>query len=183
MLAMAAGTLVYGTLADRIGRLPTLIGGLALFSGGAAIGGLAPSIEVLIAGRILQGLGAACGVVLARTMVSDVYGRDRLPQMIAYLTTAYVLGPMFAPAIGGGLADTLGWQSIMVLPAVFGLATILLAVAVIGETRPGAAGRSSGPGSRRRMGGCSGCGASSSTWPTRPSARPPSCRPTRARPI
>ncbi len=137
MLAMAAGTLVYGTLADRIGRLPTLIGGLALFSGGAAIGAVAPTIELLIAGRILQGLGAACGVVLARTMVSDVYGADRLPQMIAYLTTAYVLGPMFAPAIGGGLADALGWQSIMVLPAAFGLATILLALAVIGETRPG----------------------------------------------
>ena len=138
MLAMAAGTLVYGALADRIGRLPTLIGGLALFSGGAAIGALAPSIELLIAGRVLQGLGAACGVVLARTMVSDVYGEDRLPQMIAYLTTAYVLGPMLAPAIGGGLADTLGWQSIMTVPAVFGLATILLAVIVIGETRPGA---------------------------------------------
>ena len=139
MLAMAAGTLVYGALADRIGRLPTLIGGLALFSGGAAIGALAPSIELLIAGRVLQGLGAACGVVLARTMVSDVYGEDRLPQMIAYLTAAYVLGPMLAPAIGGGLADTLGWQSIMTVPAVFGLATILLAVTVIGETRPGAA--------------------------------------------
>ena len=97
MLAMAAGTLVYGTLADRIGRLPTLIGGLALFSGGAAIGAAAPTIELLIGGRILQGLGAACGVVLARTMVSDVYGKDRLPQMIAYLTTAYVLGPMIAP--------------------------------------------------------------------------------------
>ena len=139
MLAMAAGTLVYGTLADRIGRLPTLIGGLALFSGGAAIGAAAPSIELLIGGRVLQGLGAACGVVLARTMVSDVYGKDRLPQMIAYLTTAYVLGPMIAPVIGGGLADTLGWQSIMVVPAAFGLATILLAVFVIGETRPRAA--------------------------------------------
>ncbi len=139
MLAMAAGTLVYGTLSDRIGRLPTLIGGLALFSGGAAIGAAAPSIEMLIAGRVLQGLGAACGVVLARTMVSDVYGKDRLPQTIAYLTTAYVLGPMIAPAIGGGLADTLGWQSIMVVPAVFGLATILLAATVIGETRPAAA--------------------------------------------
>ena len=139
MLAMAAGTLVYGTLADRIGRLPTLIGGLALFSGGAAIGAAAPTIELLIGGRILQGLGAACGVVLARTMVSDVYGKDRLPQTIAYLTTAYVLGPMIAPALGGGLADTLGWQSIMVVPAAFGLATILLAVFVIGETRPHAA--------------------------------------------
>lgn len=144
MLAMAAGTLVYGTLADRIGRLPTLIGGLALFSGGAAIGAAAPTIELLIGGRILQGLGAACGVVLARTMVSDVYGRDRLPQTIAYLTTAYVLGPMIAPVIGGGLADTLGWQSIMVVPAAFGLATILLAVVVIGETRPRAA--APGPG-------------------------------------
>ncbi len=139
MLAMAAGTLVYGTLADRIGRLPTLIGGLVLFSGGAAIGAAAPTIELLIGGRVLQGLGAACGVVLARTMVSDVYGKDRLPQMIAYLTTAYVLGPMIAPVIGGGLADTLGWQSIMVVPAAFGLATILLAVFVIGETRPRAA--------------------------------------------
>ena len=138
MLAMAAGTLVYGALADRIGRLPTLIGGLALFSGGAAIGAAAPSIELLIAGRVLQGLGAACGVVLARTMVSDVYGADRLPQMIAYLTVAYVVGPMLAPTIGGGLADTLGWQSIMILPAGFGLATIVLAVAVIGETRGGA---------------------------------------------
>ena len=144
MLAMAAGTLVYGTLADRIGRLPTLIGGLALFSGGAAIGAAAPTIELLIAGRILQGLGAACGVVLARTMVSDVYGAERLPQMIAYLTTAYVLGPMLAPAIGGGLADTLGWQSIMILPAGIGLAIMLLAFAVIGETRRGAPGP--GPG-------------------------------------
>ena len=137
MLAMAAATLAYGALADRIGRLPTLIGGLVLFSGGAAIGAAAPSIELLIAGRILQGLGAACGVVLARTMVSDVYGEERLPQMIAYLTAAYVIGPMLAPTIGGGLADTLGWQSIMILPAAFGLVTIALAVAVIGETGRG----------------------------------------------
>ena len=140
MLAMAAGTLVYGALSDRIGRLPTLIGGLALFSGGAAVGAAAASIEMLIAGRILQGLGAACGVVLARAMVSDIYGKERLPQMIAYLTTAYVVGPMVAPVIGGGLADTLGWQSIMILPAAFGLATMLLAVTVIGETGRGAAG-------------------------------------------
>ncbi len=137
MLSMAMGTLVYGAVSDRIGRLPTLIGGLALFSGGAAVGAVAPSVEVLIGGRVLQGLGAACGVVLARTMVRDVYGEERLPQMIAYLTTAYVVGPMVAPAIGGGLADTLGWQSIMIVPAVFGLATILLAIVVIGETQRG----------------------------------------------
>ena len=143
MLAMAAATLAYGALADRIGRLPTLIGGLVLFSGGAAIGAAAPSIELLIAGRILQGLGAACGVVLARTMVSDVYGEERLPQMIAYLTAAYVIGPMLAPTIGGGLADTLGWQSIMILPAAFGLVTIALAVAVIGETGRGGRARRS----------------------------------------
>ena len=101
MFAMALGTLIYGSLSDRLGRLPVLIGGLVLFTGGAAIAAIAPSITVLIIGRALQGLGAACGVVIARAVVSDVYGADRLGQMIAYLTAAYVIGPMASPPLGG----------------------------------------------------------------------------------
>ncbi len=137
MFAMAFGTLVYGSLSDRLGRLPVLIGGLALFTAGAAIAALAPSIEILIAGRILQGLGAACGLVIARTVVRDVYGADRLGSMIAYLTAAYVIGPMISPPIGGMLGDAFGWQSILVVPAVFGLLVVVVAVVVIGETRQG----------------------------------------------
>jgi DHA1 family bicyclomycin/chloramphenicol resistance-like MFS transporter len=82
----------------------------------------------------LQGAGAGCGLVLARAIARDVYGVDQLGKMIAYLTTAYVLGPLTAPPIGGLLTDQFGWESILILPAVFGLIAIVIAPTVIGET-------------------------------------------------
>lgn len=135
MVAMAVATLCYGSLSDRFGRLPVLVVGMALFAGGAAIGAIAPTIEILIGGRILQGLGAACGMVMARAILRDVYGTARLGQMFAYLTTAYIIGPMLAPPLGGFLTDAFGWQSILIVPAAFGGLGLLIAVAVIGETR------------------------------------------------
>jgi len=88
MFAMAIATLFYGSLSDRFGRLPVLVGGMLLFAGGAALAAAAASISTLILGRVLQGLGAASGMVLARAIVRDVYGAKRLGQMIAYLTAA-----------------------------------------------------------------------------------------------
>ncbi len=134
MLVMAFATLVYGTLSDRLGRLPVLVGGLVLFTVGAITALSASTLTVLLIGRVLQGAGAASGIVLVRAMVSDVYGTDRLGKMIAYLTVAYVIGPLTAPPIGGLLIDWFGWQSILILPAAFGLVAIVIAVTVIGET-------------------------------------------------
>ncbi len=136
MLSMSAATLFYGTLSDRLGRLPVVIGGLSLFSAGATLAGLAQSIEVLIAARALQGVGAACGMVMARAIARDLYGAHRLGQMIAYITAAYVVAPMIAPLIGGTLADGFGWQSILIVPAAFGIFAIFATVPVIGETKP-----------------------------------------------
>jgi DHA1 family bicyclomycin/chloramphenicol resistance-like MFS transporter len=136
MFVMAFSTLAYGSFSDRFGRLPVLVAGLVLFSAGAAIALAAPSIIILIVGRVLQGAGAACGLVLARAVVRDVYGADKLGKMIAYLTTAYVLGPLTAPPIGGFLIDRFGWESILILPASFGAIGIIVAVMVIGETAP-----------------------------------------------
>ncbi len=142
MLVMAIATLFYGSLSDRFGRLPVLLAGLALFTVGAAVAVMAPSITVLIIGRLLQGAGAACGLVLARAIVHDVYGPDQLGKRIAYLTAAYVIGPLTAPPIGGLLTDQFGWQSILILPAAFGVVAIVVALAVIGETsRPSSATR------------------------------------------
>ncbi|MDA1325906.1 MAG: multidrug effflux MFS transporter [Proteobacteria bacterium] len=136
ILSMALATPVYGTLSDRYGRLPVMIGGIGLFTVGAALSALAPSIQVLIAGRMVQGAGAACGMVLARAVARDIYGPDRLGQMIAYLTAALVLGPMIGPPLGGLLTDYFGWQANLAVPAVFGVVAITVAITLIGETKP-----------------------------------------------
>jgi DHA1 family bicyclomycin/chloramphenicol resistance-like MFS transporter len=106
-----------------------------LFTCGAVACMAAANLPTLLAGRILQGAGAGCGVVLARAIARDVYGQDRVAQVIAYLTAAYVLGPMFAPPIGGQLTTLFGWRALFVLASVVGLVVILAVVFAVPETR------------------------------------------------
>jgi DHA1 family bicyclomycin/chloramphenicol resistance-like MFS transporter len=134
MLSMAFLTVAYGGLSDRFGRKRVLLSGLVLFTCGAASCMVAANMTMLLAGRILQGAGAGCGVVLARAIARDVYGQDRVAQVIAYLTAAYVLGPMFAPLIGGHLTVLFGWRALFVLASAVGLLVILAVVFAVPET-------------------------------------------------
>jgi MFS transporter, DHA1 family, multidrug resistance protein len=136
LFAMAGATLFYGPLSDRYGRRPVVLAGLALFLVGTLGSALASDVLTLIGGRFVQAAGAACGLVLARAMVRDLYGDDRVVKMMAYLTMAYVLGPMLSPAIGGALADVFGWRSIFYMGLVIGAAIILLTAMVTHETAP-----------------------------------------------
>jgi MFS transporter, DHA1 family, multidrug resistance protein len=135
MLSMAFFTVLYGGLSDRFGRKRVLLGGLVLFACGAASCMAAASMPMLLAGRILQGAGAGCGVVLARAIARDVYGQDRVAQVIAYLTAAYVLGPMLAPPIGGQLTALFGWRALFVFASAVGLLVILAVAFAVPETR------------------------------------------------
>ncbi len=135
MLSMAFFTVAYGGLSDRFGRRRVLLGGLVLFTCGAAACMVAPNMSMLLAGRILQGAGAGCGVVLARAIARDVYGQERVTQVIAYLTAAYVLGPMFAPMIGGQLTTLFGWRALFVFASAVGLLVILAVIFGVPETR------------------------------------------------
>jgi DHA1 family bicyclomycin/chloramphenicol resistance-like MFS transporter len=135
MLSMAFFTVAYGGLSDRFGRKRVLLSGLVLFTCGAASCMAAANMPMLLAGRILQGAGAGCGVVLARAIARDVYGQDRVAQVIAYLTAAYVLGPMVAPLIGGQLTTLFGWRALFVLASAVGLLVILEVAFAVPETR------------------------------------------------
>ena len=162
LFTMAFATLIFGSLSDRFGRRPVLLAGLTLFTLGAAIGTYAPDIPTLLAGRFLQGAGAACGVVLARAILRDVYGVDRLVKAIAYLTAAYVLGPMFAPILGGALIDAFDWRAEFVFGAVAGAALTAIAIFFMPETHK-SRGRTVGAGTllmgyRRLLGSLRFCG-------------------------
>jgi DHA1 family bicyclomycin/chloramphenicol resistance-like MFS transporter len=146
LFGMAFATLVYGTLSDRYGRRPVLLSGLCLFLIGSVISAASTSISALISGRLVQAIGAGCGITLVRAIARDSFGPKRLVKAIAYLTMFYTLGPMIAPMVGGILVDTLGWRS------VFGFALIASATIATGayfaiyETRPAPASDQSRPG-------------------------------------
>ncbi len=104
LLTMAVATLVYGPLSDRLGRRPVLLGGLVLFVAGSGACAIAPDIETLIGARLVQGIGAACSLVIVRAIARDLYDPDRLVKAMAYLTMAYILVPMLATPISGASA-------------------------------------------------------------------------------
>ena len=132
---MAFATLVYGALSDRYGRRPLLLSGLSIFLFGSVLTFLANSIAMMVLGRALQAIGAACGVTLVRAIASDVYGPGRLVKAIAYLTMFYTLGPMVSPMVGGFLIDTLGWRSVFGFAVLVGSIILAGAFFAIPETR------------------------------------------------
>ena len=144
MFTLAAVTLAIGSLSDGLGRKPVLLGGIALFVAGSAICAVAGAIELLILGRLLQAAGAASGLVLARAIARDVYGLDRLTQIIALLTMAYTMGPMLSPPLGGALVDGLGWRSIFWFAVGAGALLAAFSVLFVPETRPPGGGVQSG---------------------------------------
>jgi DHA1 family bicyclomycin/chloramphenicol resistance-like MFS transporter len=145
ILANAVANLAYGPISDRFGRRPVLLVGLAAFIAGSLGCALAPSIELLVVARIVQSIGGAAGMVLARAIVRDLYDRERSASIIAYLTMAMVVAPMLAPTIGAVLIDVASWRAIFYLVTGIGVALTWPIVATLAETRPPQARRPGGP--------------------------------------
>ncbi len=136
LFGMAFATLFYGSLSDRYGRRPVLLSGLALFLFGSVVSAFAPTPELLVAGRLVQAVGAGCGLALVRAIARDAYRAEDLIKAIAYLTMFGTLGPMVSPFIGGLLTDAFGWRSVFAFAVVSGGAIMLIAYRVLYETHP-----------------------------------------------
>lgn len=101
LAAVAVTQLVVGPISDRIGRRPCVLAGIALFMAGAAIGVASTSIEVLLAGRVVQAMGGGTCFALSRAIVRDTTTRDEAASLFGYITMAMVISPMIAPLLGG----------------------------------------------------------------------------------
>lgn len=125
--------LVCGPLSDLYGRRPVLAAAMGLFCVGTAMCLVAPSVGWFLAGRVVQG-AAAAGMVLSRTIIRDLYGRDRAASMIGYTVMAMAVAPMIGPWIGGMLDEAAGWTATFWVLAAIGLATLMLIVLRLPET-------------------------------------------------
>ena len=147
LFGMAGATLVYGALADRYGRRPVLMSGLVFFLVGSLASLFAVSVETLVVGRLLQAIGAGCGLTLVRTIARDAYGPEKLVKVLAYLTMFYTIGPMIAPIVSGLLVDHFGWRGVFALALTGGSVIAAGAYLTIYETKPERTGSGSiGPG-------------------------------------
>jgi len=138
LFSTAAAQLTLGSLSDRFGRRPILIGGLILFIIASAICTVAESIEMLIGARILQGGGGCVGIVLGRAVIRDRYDRDRAASMLGYVTMGFAMAPMVGPVIGGLLNDNVGWRSIFALQTALGIIVAVTSYLFLPETHDAA---------------------------------------------
>ncbi|SDG71874.1 multidrug effflux MFS transporter [Roseospirillum parvum] len=128
MAAFGVAQLAYGPLSDRFGRRPVLIFGLVLFLVGSAMCLLAPSLPLLVVGRIVQAAGSAAGMVLPRAIIRDLCDRAQAAHGIARLTTIMVIAPMLAPLAGAALSDLIHWRAIFLVITAFAGLTVWLAL-------------------------------------------------------
>jgi DHA1 family bicyclomycin/chloramphenicol resistance-like MFS transporter len=122
-----------GPASDRFGRRPVMLACLTVFIIGSLAAILAPTIELLLAARILQAFAAA-GMVLSRAIVRDTVGADEAASKIGYITMGMALVPMVGPAIGGLLDELYGWRSTFFLTLGFGILALVVVYLDLGET-------------------------------------------------
>src|SRR6476620_5600373 len=110
VLGSLIGIVVSGGLIDRRGLGQPFAIGLALFAAGLVVGGLAPSMGVLIGARAVQGLGAGSIPPIAYVAIGRSLPERLRPQMFATLSTAWILPGVVGPALAGLVGETLGWR-------------------------------------------------------------------------
>lgn len=130
MVGLGLGQLIAGPLSDRFGRKRPLVLGVVLFTVFSVLCAIAPSIEVLLIARFMQGLAGSAGVVISMAVARDLFEGIALSRMLSLLALVTSVTPIIAPVIGGQLARFMDWRGIFFVLA--GVGVVLSCVAAFG---------------------------------------------------
>lgn len=136
LIGLALGQLIAGLLSDRHGRRRILIIGIAAYVATSALCALSPTVEVLIAARLVQGLAGGVGIVIANAAGRDVYSGSQLIRFYARLTVAGGLAAIIGPLLGGFLSSFTDWRGLFLFLALAGVAILLAVLVLFDETLP-----------------------------------------------
>lgn len=119
-LGLGFGQLIFGPLSDSIGRKPIIYMGFTVFVLASFLCVTAQSLEVMIIGRVLQGIGLSAPRTISIAMVRDSFSGDYMAKIMSFIVAIFILVPVIAPALGKLILDAFGWKSIFIGQLIFG---------------------------------------------------------------
>ncbi|MFL2001253.1 multidrug effflux MFS transporter [Microbacterium sp. A1-JK] len=136
MIGFALGQLIVGPLSDKVGRRIPLLIVTGLHVVASVLAAFAPSLELLGAARVLMGMGAAAGGVVAMAIVRDLFGGKRLVVVLSRLALITGVAPVIAPLVGSALLEIMPWRGLFIVLAAYGALMLVCALFLIFETLP-----------------------------------------------
>lgn len=120
-LGLGLGPLFFGPISDSLGRKPIVYMGFGIFIIASFICVFSESLEMMVAGRILQGIGLSAPRTISIAMVRDTYSGDYMARIMSFITVVFIFVPIIAPALGKFVLDHYNWQAIFYIQLIFSI--------------------------------------------------------------
>ena len=134
LLGLGIGTLFAGPLSDAFGRRPIVFWGLAIFALGAILAWVAPNFELMLAARILQGIGAAGPRIVSGAIVRDKCSGAEMASILSFSLILFLIVPALAPMMGAAISEVFHWRAIFAAYVIFGVLLLIWYGSRQGET-------------------------------------------------
>ena len=125
VLGMGIGTFFTGPISDTLGRKPVIYGGTALYIVASVVAWASSSLELVLAARVVQGLGAAGPRVVAMAIIRDLYAGREMARIVSFAMLIFTLVPAVAPLLGAGIIALVGWRGIFMSFILFATVVII----------------------------------------------------------